>query len=125
MFEHRKERVLSFPLFLRRLAICLGVAGGLVSFGAAIGVLGYHYLAHFTWIDALLNACMILTGMGPVGQLPNDTAKVFASLYALFSGLVFISVVAVMISPIMHRILHKFHIAEEDFEQRDGKRESK
>ena len=125
MFEHRKERVLPFPLFVRRLAICLGIAGGMVSFGVAIGVLGYHYFADFAWIDALLNACMILTGMGPVGTLPTDTAKVFASLYALFSGLVFISVMAVMISPIMHRILHKFHIAEEDFEKQDNKRESK
>src|ERR1043166_4906548 len=102
MFEHRKERVLSFPLFLRRLAICLAIAASLVLFGVAIGVLGYHVFAGFTWIDSLLNACMILTGMGPVGQLPSDAAKVFASLYALFSGLVFISVMAVMISPIMH-----------------------
>src|SRR5882672_9123189 len=102
MFEHRKERVLPFPLFVRRLAICLAIAGAMVSFGIAVGVLGYHCLADFAWIDALLNACMILTGMGPVGPLPTDTAKIFASLYALFSGLVFISVMAVMISPIMH-----------------------
>jgi hypothetical protein len=122
MFEHRKERVLPFPLFLRRLAICLGIAGGMVAFGLAIGVFGYHYLAGFAWIDALLNACMILTGMGPVGELPTDTAKVFASLYALFSGLVFISVMAVIISPIMHRILHKFHIAEEDFEEGNARK---
>ncbi|MEA3208599.1 MAG: hypothetical protein QOE70_1656 [Chthoniobacter sp.] len=122
MFEHRKERVLPLPLFLRRLVICLGIAAGMVLLGVGIGVLGYHYLADFTWIDALLNACMILTGMGPVGQLPTDAAKVFASLYALFSGLVFISVMAVLISPIMHRILHKFHIAEEDFGKRDGKK---
>jgi len=117
MFEHRHEKLLPFSLFLRRFAICLGIAGGMAALGVSVGVLGYHYFASFRWIDSLLNACMILTGMGPVGQLPTDTAKVFASLYALFSGLIFISVMAVMISPVMHRILHKFHIAEEDFEE--------
>ena len=120
MFEHRHEKLLPLSLFVRRLAICLGIAAGMVLFGVGIGVLGYHYFAEFSWIDSLLNACMILTGMGPVGTLPTDTAKLFASVYALFSGLVFISVMAVMISPIMHRILHKFHVAEEDLEGGDA-----
>jgi hypothetical protein len=119
MFEHRRERVLPFSLFLRRLAMCLAIAGALVGGGVGVGLLGYHYLAQFSWMDSLLNACMILTGMGPVGTLPNDTAKLFASLYALFSGLVFISVMAVLITPVMHRLLHKFHIAEEDFDGGD------
>lgn len=88
-----------------------------MAIGVAVGVLGYHYFAAFTWIDSFLNACMILTGMGPVGTLPDDSAKIFASLYALFSGLVFISVMAVLLSPIMHRLLHHFHIAEEDFDE--------
>jgi hypothetical protein len=122
MFEHRREKLLPFSLFLRRFAVCLGIAAGLIAFGVGIGVLGYHHFAGFTWIDSLLNACMILTGMGPVGVLPNDTAKIFASLYALFSGLIFISVMAIIISPVMHRVLHKFHIAEEDFEQGDAKK---
>jgi peptidoglycan biosynthesis protein MviN/MurJ (putative lipid II flippase) len=122
MFEHRREKLLSLPLFVRRLAICLLIASGMVLVGVGVGVLGYHHFAGFSWVDSLLNACMILTGMGPVGGLPTDEAKIFASLYALFSGLVFISVMAVMISPIMHRILHKFHLAEEDFgEGDDGK----
>jgi|SRR4030095_14607813 hypothetical protein len=122
MFEHRHQNLLPFSLFIRRLAICLSIAGALIAFGVGIGVLGYHYIAGFAWIDALLNACMILTGMGPVGQLPTDVAKIFASLYSLFSGLVFISVMAVVLSPIMHRILHRFHIAEEDFEEGDGQK---
>jgi hypothetical protein len=120
MFERRHEKLLPFSLFVRRLAICLGISAGMVLFGIGIGVLGYHYLAEFSWIDSLLNACMILTGMGPVGKLPTDAAKLFASAYALFSGLVFISVMAVMIGPIMHRLMHKFHIAEEDFEEGDA-----
>jgi len=120
MFEHRREKLLPLRLFLRRLAICLGIAIAMVAFGVAIGVLGYHFIAQFSWIDALLNACMILTGMGPVGILPSDGAKLFASLYALFSGLVFISVMAVIISPVMHRMMHRLHIAEEDFGESDS-----
>jgi hypothetical protein len=123
MFEHRREKLLPFPLFLRRLAVCLGIAAVIVAIGVGIGVLGYHYCAGFNWIDSLLNACMILAGMGPVGELPTHTAKVFASLYALFSGLLFISIMAVIISPLMHRVLHKFHIAEEDFEKDEKKDE--
>ena len=81
------------------MAGCFGIAAGLIAVGLGMGVLGYRFLAGFTWIDALLNASMILTGMGPVGQLPDVGAKIFASLYALFSGLVFISVMALLVSP--------------------------
>ena len=115
MFEHRKDRLLPLPQFVRRVSICFVIATGMIAIGVGIGTLGYHHFAGFTWIDSLLNACMILTGMGPVGQLPNDGAKIFASLYALFSGLVFISIMALLVSPILHRVLHKFHIADEDF----------
>jgi hypothetical protein len=83
-----------------------------------IGILGYHYIAGFDWIDALLNASMILTGMGPVGPLTTTAAKIFASAYALFSGLVFISVIGVVLAPVMHRVLHRFHIDEGDLKKR-------
>lgn len=119
MFERKHQQLLPFRLFIRRLAICLAMAAVLVVVGIGTGVLGYHYLAGFRWIDSLLNASMILTGMGPVGELPNNTAKVFASVYALFSGLIFISVMALLLSPVMHRLLHAFHIAEEDFDGKD------
>jgi hypothetical protein len=78
----------------------------------AIGILGYHFIAHFTWIDAFLNASMILTGMGPVGTLEKTPAKVFASFYALFSGIVFLSGASVAIAPLFHRLLHRFHIQD-------------
>ena len=79
-----------------------------------IGILGYHYIARLSWIDALLNASMILTGMGPVATLTDTPSKLFASAYALFSGVVFLSAVSIVLAPVFHRILHKFHLDEED-----------
>lgn len=81
-----------------------------------IGVCGYHFIARFGWVDSLLNASMILGGMGPVGDLPTAGAKIFASLYALFSGVVFISVMALVLAPAAHRALHHFHLDEEDLD---------
>ena len=81
--------------------------------GSGSGVfLGYHNIAHFPWIDSLLNASMILGGMGPVGNLESDAAKVFASVYALFSGIVFIAVLGMLLAPFVHRIMHKLHMDE-------------
>ena len=80
----------------------------------SIGIAGYHYIAGFNWINSLLEASMILGGMGPVKELPNDTAKIFASIYALFSGVIFIALMGIMLSPVAHRLLHSFHIDEED-----------
>ena len=86
----------------------------MIGFALAIGIIGYHTLAGFGWIDSLLEASMILGGMGPVNPLANDASKVFASLYALFSGLMFIGIMGVVLSPIVHRFLHKFHVDEKD-----------
>jgi len=82
----------------------------IVAVALGIGILGYRYIARFPWIDALLNASMILGGMGPVGEIKTDAGKVFASIYALFSGLVFIAVTGMLIAPFVHRIMHRFHI---------------
>jgi len=79
-----------------------------------IGIAGYHFIAGFNWIDSLLEASMILGGMGPVNQLSNDTAKIFASIYALFSGLVVLALMGIMLAPVVHRVLHKFHVDEKD-----------
>ena len=91
------------------LAFSLGIIA--VSLGA--GILGYHEIAHFTWVDSLLNASMILGGMGPVGNLESDAAKVFASMYALFSGIIFIAVLGMLLAPFVHRIMHKLHMDED------------
>lgn len=75
----------------------------------AIGVAGYHWFAGFGWIDALLNASMLLGGMGPVGDLPNDAAKLFASAFALYSGVIFLVLAGLILAPVFHRVLHRFH----------------
>jgi len=86
----------------------------IIGFSLGLGILGYHFIAGFNWIDSLLNAAMILTGMGPVGSLNSDSAKVFAAAYALFSGLVFITAAGILFAPIFHRVLRRFHIEERD-----------
>ena len=80
-----------------------------------LGTVGYHLIAHLGWIDAILNAAMILTGMGPVAVLTSDAAKLFAAAYALFSGVVFLTMTGIALAPVIHRGLHKFHA--EDREQ--------
>jgi hypothetical protein len=86
------------------------VGGGIVTASLGAGVLGYHELAGLRWIDALLNAAMILTGMGPVDALTTTRGKLFAACYALFSGIAFLSVVAVVFAPVVQRFLHRFHL---------------
>ncbi len=113
VFESRRQKLLPFPRFVYRVLLALGVAGIILFLALGIGILGYHYLAGLGWLDALLNAAMILTGMGPVNPLTTPAAKIFASVYALFSGIIFITVMAIILAPVFHRIIHKFHIDEE------------
>ncbi|MGB5435705.1 MAG: hypothetical protein WBM98_07430 [Maribacter sp.] len=85
---------------------------GLLTFSLGIGILGYHYIGALNWIDSLYNASMILTGMGPVNELQTDSAKVFASIYAIFSGVIFLSTVAIFFAPFAHRLMHLLKIEE-------------
>ena len=107
--EHRNQPPVSRRRFARRLAHYGGYAAIVVGLSLAIGVAGYHWIAHLSWVDSLLNAAMLLGGMGPVDNLPSDAAKLFASVYALYSGLVFLVVAGLLLAPIFHRILHRFH----------------
>ena len=91
-------------------SLSLGLALALLAAALLLGVAGYHFIAHLGWVDALLNAAMILTGMGPVAVLTSTAAKIFASMYALFSGVVFLSATGVVIAPVVHRVLHRFHL---------------
>ncbi|MFH1208464.1 MAG: hypothetical protein V1673_02755 [Candidatus Omnitrophota bacterium] len=117
MFERRHQKVAPAPVFLKRLALCFGTALLLILAALFIGIAGYHWIAGLTWIDSLLNASMILGGMGPVDLLTSTGGKVFASAYALFSGLVFIAVMGVVFSPLLHRMLHKFHMDDKDLQK--------
>ncbi|HXG64994.1 MAG TPA: hypothetical protein VNO70_07790 [Blastocatellia bacterium] len=117
MFERRHEKLAPLAVFLKRLAASLAMAGALVAVALSVGVAGYHWLAGLGWIDALLNAAMILGGMGPVDPLRTDAAKLFASGYALFSGLVFIAIMGIVLSPVAHRMLHKFHLDDRDLRE--------
>ena len=114
MFEKRLHPLAPRHVFARRFVLFFAIALALGIVALGIGTLGYHFIAEFGWIDSLLNASMILGGMGPVGELPSDEAKLFASFYALFSGLVFISVMGIVLAPAAHRALHLFHLDEED-----------
>jgi hypothetical protein len=91
-----------------------GVVSLLVVGSLVIGMGGYRAFAHMSWVDAFLNACMLLGGMGPVGDLPNDAAKIFAGCYALYAGLVFIVSLGILVAPIVHRIFHRLHAAEDE-----------
>jgi len=113
MYEHRKQPLLSTAKFLKRVARHWLAGFGVLTFGLGVGILGYHYIAGLSWIDSLLNASMILGGMGPVDLPKTDAAKFFASCYALFSGLAFIGIVSVLLVPFVHRLLHRVHAEEQ------------
>lgn len=100
--------------FYRRFLFALALSGGLIGASLGLGILGYHFIANLNWVDSILNAAMILTGMGPVNPLNSDAAKLFASAYALFSGLIFIGATGILLTPIFHRVLHRFHLEERD-----------
>jgi hypothetical protein len=113
MFERKHQPLVPVSVFIRRMAAHGAVVLLLISGALLLGVVGYHALAGLGWVDALLNASMILGGMGPVDVLPNAFAKLFASFYALFSGLVFIAVMGLVFAPIIHRVLHAFHMEDD------------
>jgi hypothetical protein len=109
-YEHKNEPLLAFPKFLRRLAVHVATGLLLIAGSLGLGVLGYHHFDGLPWLDALLNASMILGGMGPVDPVRSTAGKIFASFYALFSGVVFLVVVGIMIAPAVHRLLHRLHL---------------
>jgi len=112
MYESLQMKPLTRARFVRRVLGHLGVALLAVAFALFIGVSGYHFLGRLAWIDALLNASMILAGMGPVDHLESSGAKIFASFYALFSGFCFIAILGVVLAPFAHRLMHLLHISE-------------
>ena len=113
MYEHHKQRLAKRSVFIQRVALN-GIAGLiLLTFSLGIGMAGYHFLEGLSWVDSLLNASMILGGMGPVAPLQTSAGKIFASFYALYSGVVLLAAVGILAAPIFHRFLHHFHLAED------------
>jgi hypothetical protein len=112
MYEHRKERLLPLRDFFMRVLRHFGVVTAAVAVALAIGVIGYHLTVGLPWLDALLDASMILGGMGPVNPITTTAGKFFASFYALFSGLFFIAAAGVLLAPFLHRLVHRFHLEE-------------
>jgi hypothetical protein len=113
-FEKHNEPLLPKNLYYKRLFNHFSLGVYLIAASLVIGVFGYHFFEELNWIDSILNASMILGGMGPVDQLKTDAGKLFASFYALFSGVVFLVTVGVIFAPVIHRFLHKLHISEKD-----------
>jgi hypothetical protein len=116
-FERWREPLLPPDQFLARLLRSAAATAGLIGASLLIGVLGYHGFCRLGWLDSLLNASMILGGMGPVDRIETRDGKLFASGYALYSGFALLSSVAVLVAPILHRFLHRFHLDVEEEER--------
>jgi len=110
MYERRHEPLISRDAYLRRIARGGGLASAVILAALFLGVSGYHWIEGIPWVDSILNAAMILGGMGPVSELHTTAGKLFAAAYALFSGLMFIVVAGLLFAPVIHRFLHKFHL---------------
>ena len=113
-YERKHEKLATVQVFIGRVLKSLLLSCALIGVALSIGVLGYHWIAGFDWIDALLEGSMILGGMGPVNPLKTNAAKIFASIYALFSGVIFIGVMGMILAPLIHRTLHKFHLEKKN-----------
>jgi hypothetical protein len=119
VFEKRHKPLLPTNKFLLR-ALWYFFISILILLGSlGIGMIGYHHYGALSWVDSFLNASMILTGMGPVDPMKGEEAKIFAGIYALFSGIAFLTIVAVLFAPIIHRFFHVFHL---DMDEEEDKR---
>ena len=129
MFEHKSQPLAPPEKFLWRLARNFGWAMLIVAFSLAMGSSGYHFIAGLKWIDAFYNSSMILTGMGPVSETPmrDVPSKLFSSLYALYSGVAFLTMIATLLAPVAHRFMHRLHLEEsgDEDEKEDDRAERK
>ena len=120
MFEHHHEKLLPRRAFLRRLTKYALISLGIVLLSLALGMVGYHVFAGYSWIDSFLNAAMLMVGMGPVNALRTDSAKVFAGIYALYCGLIELVAIGIFAAPIVHRFLHHFHLESEQKQTKEN-----
>ncbi len=111
-FEHFSEPVISQADYIRRMVRHGGMVIAFLAFSLGLGMTGYRCFGHLSWVDSFLNASMILTGMGPVDPMPSESAKIFSGIYAIYSGVGFLTAIGLFFAPILHRFLHKFHVEE-------------
>ncbi len=121
-FEHSRQRVASRPVFLQRLGRNLLVALAVLGVSLAIGIAGYAGFEGKNLVDAFDNAAMILSGMGPFDMATTTAGKIFEGTYALYSGLTVVVVASLVLAPVFHRVLHSFHVEDDEDEKRDEKR---
>lgn len=114
MYEHRSQPLLPGRVFVRRQLAHLAIAITITAAAIQIGAAGYHIFEGYGWLDAMYAASMILTGMGPISPLQHDSAKVFVSAYAVFSGVVFLTTAGVTLAPLVHRLMHRLHMDDGD-----------
>lgn len=124
LYESRTQPPLSRPRFVRRMGLHLGAVFALLALSLAIGMSGYMGFEHLSWQEAFVNAAMLLGGMGPVDNPKTDAGKIFAGLYALYAGLVFIISAGVLLAPLLHRMMHKFHWETGTETRKEGGRSS-
>ncbi len=112
-YERRHHSVLPWRAFRWRLAVNVALGGGVIFLSLALGMAGYWWFEGFSFVQSFLNASMILSGMGPVDELTSDGGKIFAGFYALYSGLAVLAVAGLVFAPLIHRLLHHFHAADD------------
>jgi len=120
MFGHRTEGLAPRSLYFKRIAINLAIATSFLGLSLTAGVMGYRLTEGMPWIDALLNASMIMGGMGPVDSLKTFDGKLFASIYALYCGIALILTAGIILTPVVHRVLHRFHLEDAETDSKNG-----
>jgi hypothetical protein len=118
MYEHHAKHLLPRKEYYRRIANHAALGFLVLAGSLGIGMAGYHFFEQLPWIDAFVNAAMILSGMGPVATLQTDAGKIFAGCYALFSGITLIGILGIIFAPVIHRFLHKFHLEDKDLDRK-------
>ena len=119
MFEHRSKHLLPRREYYKRVVRHAAMGVAVIAISLGLGMIGYHTFESLPWIDAFVNAAMILSGMGPVATLQTDGGKIFAGCYAIFSGLALIAILGIIFAPVIHRALHKFHLEEKELDKED------
>jgi hypothetical protein len=114
IYEKKSQKLVSLHTFYFRLLKHIFIAGAIIMISITMGAIGYHKLESLTWVNSFYNASMILTGMGPVNVLHNNTSKIFASLFAVYGGIVILAITGIILAPLAHRLLHIFNLSEED-----------